>query len=122
MKISVPRCLDALYEGIFHIFEFRKIPLFILNNRRRAVLTQIWVCNASSGECPTVSGRYGNHPTVSIFRNSYMSIFCDYFVLQINDCLLNTTSYGPIHQIPLYRVTDFPLALFAKSLLYIILI
>ena len=32
--------------------------------------------------------------------------------LQINDCLLNTTSYGPIHQIPLYRVTDFPLALF----------
>ena len=40
----------------------------------------------------------------------------------INDCLLNTTSYGPIHQIPLYRVTDFPLALFAKSLLYIILI
>ena len=42
--------------------------------------------------------------------------------LQINDCLLNTTSYGPIHQIPLYRVTDFPLALFTKSLLYIILI
>ena len=42
--------------------------------------------------------------------------------LQINDCLLNTTSYGPIHQIPLYRVTDFPLALFAKSSLYIILI
>ena len=45
--------------------------------------------------------------------------YCD---VQINDCLLNITSYGPIHQIPLYRVTDFLFALFAKSLLYIILI
>ena len=56
--------------------------------------------------------------------------FCQYFamflqdieLLQINDCLLNTTSYGPIHQIPLYRVTDFPLSVFAITLLYIILI
>ena len=50
-------------------------------------------------------------------------------LLQICDCLLNTTSYEPIHQIASYSLTDFPLALthfphalFAKSFLYIILI